>query len=293
MGEQITSALAQTLQLTVSDTADVTDQSFPGTHTVTWAAGYYRTFLAPTTGVGTSDTDPKEFIAYVMSILGSRWKVSMTATGRISVTNLGNITGEIKWGTYVVRNALGFAADILLTAGASITAPNQPTHMILSCSRTNDTGWQDEPAGEAGAEFPDGVVDYLGDGYTLSRRTYTLARLPRTSVEATSLSSNVTPMWPIDSATTRRKQPTATVASTSTAVVYSVHEFLASALGKRIAVTHGDFQALVALSATTYDLCYLSPKTRAGKAVHSVAYWKARMDRPGVEVLWYDSGVTT
>jgi hypothetical protein len=297
-GELITSFFAQPFIIDTSYACTTTD-SRGGPTARTFLAGYYRIFLTPTTGAGTSLTDPKEFLAYVRSILGAAfWNVQMTATGRVKITYLSTGTGTITWGGggSVVRNILGFTGDIgPLAQNASSTATNQPTHCMLICSRANDTGWQDEEAGAAGAVFPDGQSDYLGDGYVLNRRSYTLSRLPRTATEVTQLGSNVTPMWPIDTATSRRKTPISTPATvpSSTATVWSVSEFIANAMGNRVAITHGDFQTIVAGTTHTYDICSLDPKTRAAKAVHSVAYWKARMDRPGFEVLLYDGNGTT
>jgi hypothetical protein len=71
-----------------------------------------------------------------------------------------------------------------------------------------------------------------------------------------------------------------------------VHEFLVTSLGggtTPVAITHGEFQTLAgfAPTTTTYDVCSITQKTLDGKPVHSTPYYKARLNRPGVEVLFY------
>ncbi len=261
---------------------------------------WWRMFLCPTAGTGASATDPKEWIAYVKTQIrggSTRWNLAMQLNGHPLLTHVGSGTGTIAWVTpYVVPVSLGFPSTaISLASGLTLESTYTPCFMMFIQGRSNDTGWQEEPTGEAGAVMPDGDVDYRGDGYTLSRRGYTLARLPRCAGIVT---SNVTPMFPIDTETTRRKQPSLSALPTNTptqwntAYQWSVLEFIAVGMGHRIAVSHGFFQ-LYASGNPDYDICSFDPSTRDGKAVHSTAYWSERMDRPGVEVLWYGTANVT
>jgi hypothetical protein len=304
MAETITSAKAQPFSLSLSYACTTTDSRGGPTARTFNPSGtnWYRIFLTILAGLGTDILDPKEFLAYVRSVLGVvQWNVQINVFGRVVITYLSTGTGTITWGAgaALIRNILGFAGDIgPLAQNVSVAAPIQPAFLMLECCHANDTNWSSEFAGMAGMELPDNSVDWLGDGYQKIRRGYTSRFHPRTPLEtaggAAAAGSVLTPYWPLDASMTRILTPSDDATIISPGQVWSVHEFLATAMGKPIGVTHGRFQDLVqAPGSITFDVCYLGTKTAEGKAVHSTSYFAGRVDRTGVEVLLYGRGVLT
>lgn len=286
----LSTMLAMPFQLTQSYTATLTDASHAGTSIVFNPSGsvWYRTFLATTSGTGADDTVPKELLAYVQGVLAGLWTVKLTAAGKVAITYTGSGTGTINWGTggasaQAIARELGFTGNVgPLVKDATATATNAPRHCILAWARLDDAGWSASHAHFAASVTGTGRVDALFSRYQLVRRSFGFRFLPRTPADATALGATATPYWPNDVADTQWLTPS--TSPTTNALQWSAHELLSTGYGVALGVTLGDLQALIAgtLSPALYDAAYLDPETRKGKAQHSTATFKGRVDRPGV-----------
>ena len=276
MSEPIGYLFAQTFHFAAASTLVTTDDR-GGPTTRTLAAGWYRTFLAPSSGTGT-ETDPAELLLAVETALGAtHWTVRMTAQGLVRITYLGTGTGSLAIGTSDLANLLGHTGGVItLASNASHDGEYPPTHCLFaSCFDGGDAGWIDAPSRFAGAALPDGTVYGWHDGRASLRRAGAFRVLPKTWAFRTSLGASGTPAFPVE---TRWLSPS--TSEPGQAPPWSALDTLTTASGLQCAVTWGDFEALVAGSVTTYDLVYFAPEqfTQGQRISLSVPGYDARRD---------------
>lgn len=287
MAESIGYMLAQTFQLSASQTAKTTDdRGGPTARTV--AAGWYRSRLCPAAGAGT-ETDPAEFLNAVEAALGSsKWVVQQVASGFVEVGYVGTGTGTIDWSTGNLGLLLGFSASSIgpLSPGSAATGTYLPSHCVLAIACDPDTGWVDGPGRFAGAALPDGTVYGWHDGRATMRRSATFRLLPRDWTVRATLSAQGTPAYPVN---TRWLSPS--TSEPYQALPWSALDTLATAASRQCGVTWGDFEAIIAGTVTSYDVVYLAPETfTAGTRLSlSVAGYDGRRD-VAFDALFYGAG---
>lgn len=255
MTERLGYLFAQTFELTAAATLVTTDDR-GGPTTRTLLAGWYRTFLAPSTGTGT-ETDPAELLLAVETVLGAtKWSVRMTAQGLVRITYLGTGTGQLAIGTADLANLLGHTGGVIsLASGAHHDGEYPPTHCVFASFCDPDSGWIDTPGRLAASSLPGGVVYGWHDGRVEYRRTATLSALPKTWATRSALGASGTPAYPADS---RMGAPS--TGEPGQDPPWSCLDTHATAAGLQCAVTWGQFEELVAGTVTAYDLVYLAPE---------------------------------
>lgn len=275
MAETAAYMLAQTFQLTAQTPKTTDDRGSMVSRTV--AAAYYRTLLAATAGTGTA-TDPAELLTAVQTALGSsKWSVQLTAAGLVQVTYTGTGTGTLILSTCpTLRSLLGFSSDVgPLAASGSSTAPYPPTHCLFALAADPDSGWVDDAARFAGARLPDGTVYGWDDGRHGFTRKASFRFLPKDWSTRATLSAVGTPAF---SPSSRTLSPAS--GEPGQDPPWSAADTLATATTRQLGVTWGDLQAIIAGTASTFDLCYLTPecRTQGGRIALSVDRYDARRD---------------
>lgn len=271
MSERLGYLFAQTFHLAAASTLVTTDDR-GGPTTRTLAAGWYRTFLAPSSGTGT-ETDPAELLLAVETALGAtHWTVRMTAQGLVRITYLGTGTGSLAIGTADLANLLGHTGGVItLASNASHDGEYPPTHCLFAHVCDPDTGWIDAPGRFAGAALPSGVVYGWHDGRNVLKRTATFAALPKTWALRTSLGASGTPAYPAES---RMQVPS--TGEPGQDPPWSALDTQATAAGLQCAVTWGDFESIAGGSVTSYDVVYLTPEQFT--AGQRVSLWRQGYD---------------
>lgn len=271
MSEPLGYMLAQTLRFAATSTLVTTDDRGGPTNR-TLAAGWYRTFLTPSGGTGT-ETAPAELLLAVETALGAtKWRVRMTSSGLVRITYLGTGTGQLAIGTADLANVLGHTGGVIsLASNASRDGEYPPTHCLFAHVCEPDGGWIDGPGRFAGAALPSGVVYGWHDGRVMLRRQATFAALPKTWALRSSLGASGTPAYPVSS---RLLSPS--TGEPGQDPPWSVLDTQATAAGLQCAVTWGEFEALVAGTATTYDLVYFAPEQFT--AGQRVSLWRPGYD---------------
>lgn len=276
----LSTLLAQPFDLTGPYTGTVVDDTSPGgrTFTINNFAGVsktYRNTLTPSVQSGTED-NPYELHFALQSALnagtagGNWWQVQPFPGGltQSRIRYVGAVTaGSITWGagaltTQVIKNLLGFTANIgpLATGGGIAAAAYMPTHLLLAYVRPSDNEWTSTPHGVAAAKTGLGQVYTFESGVEAFTRQFTLGWHPKNiTVAGAELG---TPMFPIDK--TRWRQPTA-IPSITLVPPWSVHEFMATARGRKMGVLLGNLLAWAQGSVTTWDAAYLDPQTWEGR----------------------------
>lgn len=275
-----TSMLAQGLYLTPAfTTISLSDSA--GASSFALLAGWYRIFLAPP--IGTADgteTKPNELLGVIEAgLVDSRWRVELLPIGRVKITYLSTGTGTITWSTgdaLVVRNLLGFTANISLTSGSSITATYPPMGCLFMRAREKASDWTARAAGLSASLAGNGVVSGRTDGRRILTQQFTSRVHPRTWTEAARHGSYVTPLYSLDNAATRRLQPTGPVGLSG---AWSCDEFITTALGRRLGMALGTLQDLISEARTDYEAGYLLPDpVRDTKTPKSGGNWPAFRD---------------
>lgn len=256
-------------------------------------SNWYRTFLAPTTGTGATQDSPFETLATFQAVIRgahSRWFVSQRPDGKVRLRYNGTGSAMIVLPS-VVATLLGFStlAHTLFVGSTGDDyddSENNPTHTIMSYWREAPKGWNGEFVGMAVSERDDGVVDALGGTYQKMKRTFSLRGHPYTPTDAIAQGYlSATPMYPDEIVDSRWLTPTATPAGSP--LPWSVHQFVATSMGKKLGYTLGEFQNLTggATPAQTYfDEGYWSAKTLASTVNITVPGWSAFNDRTELEV---------
>lgn len=275
-----TSMLAQPFTFTANYTATTTGDD-AGTKNFNFNGLTARVFLAgAATGSGVDETDPLELLAVVEANLGASWTVRMGIDGRVRITYVGSLVGEITWGTsIVIARLLGFTASTLSgLEGVPVAAPYPPMGVVYCKAREKATDWTMRAAGLSGALAGNGVVTGRTDGRRILTQTFTSRVHPRTWAEASDPQtlSYATPLYAQDSTPARRFQPAGPL---GVLPPWSVDEFVTTALGHRCAFALGTFQALVAGTRTDFEVGYLLPEMiRDLKSPKSAGNWRVFRD---------------
>lgn len=273
-------------QTTTTETLVVNDD-LGAPRNVTISPGYFRMFLAPRTGiVGTSLTAPTAFISYLVRQLNTGtagWSCAVGADGFLSIgwagtRNPGTITFP---GTNVVRNLLGFNANISIAPTGTQKATYHPTHNVYMMSRANDTGWPRIPPAMAGARLPTGRVFGWKDRRKVWKRTFD-SRFHAYDW-ATRIAGTINGVASPYTGDTSRQS----TASNTPGIVppYGMDDFFDSALGNRIGAMFGTFQTVAAGTATTCECVYVQPETLSAEAPQ-------KLEQPN-NSTWYEwPGIT-
>lgn len=278
MTEPLGYLLAHAYQLTNSqEVATTDDRGGPTARAV--AAGWYRTFLAPTSGTAGTATDPTELLTAVTAALGSsKWLVSLTAEGLVRFKYLGASTGTLDFtAATALRSLLGLTSSTVgpLATDATADAPYLPTHCVFSLVAEPDSGWVDDPGRFAGARMPDGPVYGWDDGRVSFTRRATWRLLPKDWAARTDLGAGGTPAFGVAS---RRRSPA--TGEPGQTPPWGAFDTLATAATRQCGVVWGNLQELIAGTATTFDVAYLTPEARnaGSKVAISMPYYDARRD---------------
>jgi hypothetical protein len=283
--------LASTVRLASASTL-ATDDDRGGPTNRTLAAGWYRTFLAPSGGTGT-ETDPAELLLAVETALDpTRWTVRLAPSGLVRITYLGSGTGSLAIGTADLANLLGHTGGtITLASGAYHDGEYLPTHCVFAIACDPDTGWVDTPGRFAGSEFPDGTVYGWHDGLAQMKRSLTFRLLPRDQAVRAALltagsGSTGTPAF---GPTSRRRSPI--VGEPGQAPPWGAMETLATAAARQCGAAIGTLQSLIAGTSTAFDVCYLAPEcfTQGGRLRLSIERHDARRDL-ALDLVWTSEG---
>jgi hypothetical protein len=261
--EEITTTLQQPIDVTAAQTATVTDDGRPGSAAVPLIGsgdlGVYRLSLVPAVGAAGTETNPYSLLGMLGVNLGANWQLSLSTTGYVKIRNAGvSVTGAIVWGTATtVRNVLGFASDIsALAPGATITAPNHPTHVVYAYDKANETAWDPSLQRFNGTELRDGRVAGRGDNTRFLVKRFDLAAHPYdVNVRATwgRVSSSV---YPTDDA--RILSPSAVPGAVPP---WTLFEFFSTCGARRLACSLGEYQSVLTGAIQKYDACYLGLAT--------------------------------
>lgn len=270
MAESLGYLFAQTYQIASSVTCTTDDDRGGGPTNRTLVAGYYRTFLCPAAGSGTA-TDPAEMLLKIEVALGStKWRVRLVSSGLVRITYLGTGTGTLTLPSPLAA-LLGHTSPVVLAANASLDGTYLPTHCVFAAACDPDGGWIDGPSRFAGAALPTGAVYGWHDGRATLRRQAAFTALPKTWAFRTSLGASGTPAYP---AMSRALSPA--TSEPAQAAPWSALDTHATALAVQCAVTWGDLAALIAGTATSYDLVYLAPEHATAGA--RLSLWRAGYD---------------
>lgn len=231
---------------------------------VTW----FRIAIVTSAGTGASHESPKSFCSHVRSVFGSSaWRVNPSdETGHVTIRRDAGTTGTIVWGSgkgRIVRDLLGFTADITLAPAATIVAPNPPAYRILTIERRGDTLWQPVTAGGAFSESDGGKVSGVASRRLKTYRRFTLGLHPTTPASITAMQANTPALPSLEGAYAGRMVlPTEDLESTPSTVPvpFTVLDFFAAARGRQLAMKT-NFQELIAQTSPYFDEVYLDAKT--------------------------------
>lgn len=278
--------------------ATVTDNGGTGRAVALIPSGTFwtRTFLAPNSG-GTSEALPRDLLRYVQAQLnaspatGNPWTVALDVTGLVKITYGGASAASITWGGAVaVGRALGFEANISVSAGGSQTAAHHPAYCFFPRSLEGDTGVQAEPSILSASLRADGLVDAWDEGVQLLQRTLRAKYQPSTEAQRTARSLYGTPFYPPASEPTRRTKPTAAPAS-APASGWTVHEWFACCPGRRIAYSLYDLQDLIAGTSSAYTIGAVVPdsiRNRGDRAALTIPSYQSLVDVPSFDLTEAD-----
>jgi hypothetical protein len=300
MAESVAFFIAGSFQ---HDTTSVLKISIAGgaLQTVTIATGWYRVWLAATGGGGTAHTDPKEYLAYVKSLLdaaspGNNWTVRMGTSGLVELTYTG-ATYAITWdGTSgtdkKTRSVLGFTANIGTTAsGTYSTASAGPCFCVAGAGRRRDSYWTSQQE-VAAAQTELGTVYGWSSGRPISTRTFDVFGVPTDTGALTTLGIIATPYSPAYPDATRWTAPM-TVPPSTLDYVYSWFDFihgmgfreLGAAIKSADGVNLTGFAIVQAGTSTKFDKCYLHPESIGKFEPQEVSNsWHLRKHVPSVRL---------
>jgi hypothetical protein len=272
-----TSMLAQPMLFPASYAVEAIGDA-GGSKSLPYAGLTARVYLAgAVSGSGIDETDPLELLQATEDNLGPSWTVRMGADGRVRIRYVGSGVGGINWGTGIaVGRALGFVEDISLLEGDAAVAPYAPMGVVYLRARERATDWTLRAAGMSASLAGNGRVAARSDGRHLLTQTFLSRVHPRTWDEAVEYGSFVTPLHARDASPLRRLRPSGPL---GLAPPWSVHEFVATAAGRRIAFALGTFQELVAGARDDFEVGYLLPEMlRATATPKSAGNWRAFRD---------------
>ena len=227
-------------------------QDAAGTNTrqfITSGKWYIIAFAHSSSPAGTV-VDPVNLLKHITNNLGaSRWLVSLTNTGKVSIRNLGAGSASIAFATSAIPYSLGFTSlTLTFTAGETKTSDYQPTHSLFAFAREEDTGWISKGQITAATNMPDGSTYGWTNGNARWERGCNLRYHPKDVSMATGVVSNITPAYPDKTNNTAQWK-----APSDSPVLYppfSAHNFLNSTvnngIGKVIAACFGNFQNNIA-----------------------------------------------
>ena len=227
---------------------------------------WFKIFLAPTTDATASDAltedTAKDLLRHINAkindgLASTCWEFSLLSNTLVQIKYVGTGLGSITWGSTTLRSLLGYNTNVSppLSTNSVAWGAFPPTHCWFSSGRSRDTGWIEAAEQTAGARLPSGKVygwNAPNQGFLrrLTTEYHPYDHTVKVSAEIDSLS---TPMFPDK---TRW-------ASLSTAVdvapPWSVVEDLKSKF-RRLSVTIGNFQTLIAGTSTLYDECQWHPE---------------------------------
>lgn len=286
-GTTLTGCTGGTTAMTTGDSVrEVRTAAFgcPGDQTEFW----FRTYLCPSAGAGTSSADSAEFLLHVRTKLraaNTRYLVTMRADAKVRIQYTGTGTATIYLPS-MIATLLGHSTALSLVSGGVdyVDGVRNPTHCIFSHWREAPNGWTGEQVGAAMSEMDNGVVDFLGGTYHKIKRAFGLRGHPYTPTDATALSLNAaTAMYP-DRILHDPKWIAPTLAPTTAAVSYSIHQFLATSKGYELGYTFGEFADLVSGAATYFDEGYWSLTTLKSMVRITVGGWIQLNDRTELEL---------
>jgi hypothetical protein len=258
MAEPPAYLLAQAYELTAQVPKTTDDRGGPTNRTL--AAGWYRTFLALTSGAAGTAVEPKELLTYLSAALGAtKWTVRLTAAGFVEIAYTGTGTGEIDLSPCTtLRALLGFTGNIgPLASGAAQIASYLPTHCLFAYVVEGDGAWVETPGRVAAAELPTGRVYAWDDGLNSWHRLAVWSKLPRDWTARTALASGSSPAYGL--ASRRLDSGNGEPGQTPP---WGANDTLATSQGRQCGVCWGTLAALVAGTTDAYELVYMAPATR-------------------------------
>lgn len=242
----------------------VTDDANPLGHTVTIAAGWYRMLFGRSAAGGTA-TDPKSMAIYLSSIMGAGWTTPVTEDG-LPIFSYSGAAGSVAWGAgngAILRDVLGFQADFGPLNNSQAIANRMPSHVIRARGRVGDLDSIREPAGVAAAERDDGVVYGFSSGQFKIRRKCSLDHHPRDSAFAASTGLLGTPLWHAETVQLASdvQRPVEGLPTAAPKMPHTCHQFLAWAMGRRLALALGTWPKIYATTVTDWDEGYLAAES--------------------------------
>lgn len=305
-GNKPSSCIAQGYQLTGPYTCTVTDPTGTGrsvSFSPSGVAKWYRTFLAPSSGNDGTEEKPYSLLTHITGQLGGWWAWSITDTGYVKLVYHAGAgsNGSITWGSSATpiafllgfANASGAVVNIPSTApGGIIYAPYQPTGLAYFVARHEATGWRSRGAAVSASLAENGRVRGRTDRHRLYTQSFTGRLHPRTIEEIVEHGSHATPLLPPDQLVTRAHQPSGPL---SVAPPWSLDEFFATCVDRRLGLALGNFQALVAGTQTRYEVGYFLPNTlRMPDTAQNKTdpQWKAFYDVQGIGLSRVDGSGT-
>lgn len=273
--------------------ATVTDNGGTGRTVALIPSGTFwtRTFLAPNSG-GTSEALPRDLLRYVQAQLnaspatGNPWTVALDPTGLVKITYGGASAASITWsGAVAVGRALGFDTNISVSAGGTQTAAHHPAFCWLPHT-LEDGEKQPEPSILTASLRADGFVDAWDEGVQLVQRTIRARFCPATESVRIARSLYGTPYWPPADEPTRRTRPTAAPAS-APATGWTVHEWLSTCVGRRVAYALYDLPDLIAGTSSAYTIGAVVPESlrnRTNRAALTIPAYTSLVDVPSFEI---------
>lgn len=259
---------AQPINLTAATTWTVTDAGGAG-RTVTFNPAatslYYRVKLASVSGGAGTEAQPLELLAHVAARLnlaagGTHWHLTLDANGFAVISYTGAGTASVSALDASVAPCLGITATFgsLTNGGTPFTAPYHPTHVIYTCSRTDDTDWVPRPDTIGGIESDAGTVDVIRAGAPGMDRVFTFYGHPRTwAIRASRSAANSALYAP------EAQWLTSTSDAATLAPPWSVHRFMHSSAGKQCACVF-DYPGMIAGTVTSfYEFSFAIDTSRA------------------------------
>lgn len=267
--------LAQPIDLTGPYTGTVYDNTSPAGRAFTVNAGggaaVYRAMLCPSVQSGTEEA-PYELHTALQTALnagtaGANWWTVTPLYGGIAPTAIsysgGATSGRIVWGTGAttaqpIKNILGFTADVGPLAHLGVQqATYMPTHTMWTVARANDAEWVPSAHGVAAARTGLGVVYAFSASVEQLTRKFDSTWHPRDASVAVA-GEYTSPMRPTDKARWRR---VSALPAPGLVPPWSVHEFLATARGRRLGALLGTLAGWRSGSVTSWDSVFLDLPT--------------------------------
>lgn len=273
----------------------ITVNGSPATINGVGQSKWYRPVLANGSNTGGA-TDPLSFASVLDTALGANWSVNTPdASGLTTITWSGVGTGTVSWSSgtgLIIRNLMGFTADLSLASGATATPTYPPAYRLLSISLFDDTDWRPEAAGSSYSETDAGTVYGINSGRVRTRRVFRFGFHPRDPSLTVVPGNYVFPSWS-GSFVGKLVAPTDNLPSLSPPQPFSMLDFWSVARGRRLAGSLGQYQQL-RVGAVPWDEFYLDKRTcETGLGVDLVrAAWNQVIRVGPWGILLVQAGVT-